>query len=465
MGNSPQKPAMIEVKIGNYSYPEPRKHITGVCSFNLCRKPKPCFPLFNCPRCGRENFDGGLCQKVSCACGVLSSREGTEEHNSTISPEFWDCFENCSSKRYAEVCELETITIGIFERGIPSNLLQRSNTDYESIFKDYLQPYFIERTRCISNKDFFKSKECYFKVMSCVPDQGFVTRTTQILCYKMLSDRNIYKIEVSPLAPHRLSEELFESLILPFFRTARHVHEDQILNINGLECVISKSEPWNGVITPDSHIEFNQVPFPGLERLKLVPYFEDLPSSLKNLDANTLVQNIINSYLMPHLKGWNRLIYPGKLVSIAGIEFKVLESVPNKGVLSNDTIIFYDGKGISRREERRQERASAPRNNRIIIRQILTMLDSMRQLTEEFSENLISTLPVFVLDVVPSSSEQKSCLICMNDFDIGHQVRALPCCKFYLVHIFHTECTDNWLRRNKVCPTCKNPCDGLRDYE
>ena len=158
-------------------------------------------------------------------------------------------------------------------------------------------------------------------------------------------------------------------------------------------------------------------------------------------------------------------MHPGKSISIAGIEFKVLEAVPNKGIISADTIIFYDGKGISRREERRHERAAMPRNNRLIIRQILNMLDSMRQLTEEFSETLISTLPVFTLDVLPSSNEQKSCLICMNDFEIGHELRALPCCKGYLVHMFHTECTDNWLRRNKVCPTCKTPCDGIRDYE
>ena len=430
MGTAPQRPITIEMKIDNHVYPETRKNSMGISPYCLSKKPQPFLPLFNCYSCGRENFDGGLCQKVHCACGIMTSRLGPEEINTPSPLDFWQCFEINNSKRYAEIAELETLTLGIFERGIPVEILQKSTLDFESIFKDYIHPFFCNKMRCISNKDYFKSNQCFFKVLNCAPEQGFVTRATRIFCYKILSDRNIYKIEITPLAPHTISEELFESLVLPYFQSPRHIHEDQLLNINGLECIISKSEPWNGVLSSDSHIEFSPLSQPPLERIKLVPYFEDLPNALKTLDASTLVNNVVNNYLMPHLKGWNRLLYPGKTLTIAGIEFKVLETIPSKGVLSNQTVIYYDGKGISRREERRHERATMPRNNRLILRQILTMLDSMRQLTEEFSENLISTLPVFVLDIIPSSSEQKVCLICMNDFEVGHEVRALPCCKF-----------------------------------
>lgn len=464
MGNTSQTQPNIEIPIGSYSYQDSKKISIGISPFSLGKKPKPCLPLFDCQKCGRENFDGGLCQKVKCACGSFSSRLGTEEPPQSL-PKFSDVFEICNSKRYGEICELQTISIGIFERGIPSEILQNSTLNFNLVFSEYLQPYFTSKMRCISNKDYFKHAGCSFKVLSCIPDQGFVTSSTQIFCYKMLSDRNLFKVEVTPLAPHSISEEIFESLVLPYFRTVRHIHEDQKLNINGLDCVISKSEPWNGLLSVDSQIEFVSAPSPALERVKLVPYFEDLPTKLRNLEANTLIRGIVNNYLMPHLKGWSRCLYPGKTLSIAGIEFKVLEALPNKGVISDSTVIFYDGKGISRREERMNARNSLPRNNRLILRQILTMLDNMRQLTEEFSETLISTLPVFVLDVIPSNSEQKVCLICMNDFEVGHEVRALPCCKFYLVHIFHTECTDNWLRRNKLCPTCKTPCDGPRDYD
>ncbi|OMJ93084.1 hypothetical protein SteCoe_4028 [Stentor coeruleus] len=465
MGNNSQRPSIVEVQIGTFTYPESRKATMGIFPFTLTKKPKSFSPIFSCSRCGRENFDGSLCQKVMCPCGSLSSRQGTEEVSPSVVGRFWDCFEICNSKRYAEVTELDTLNIGIFERGIPNDILQSSTLDFNAVFKEYLHPYFTDKLRCIGNKDFFTYNNCYFKVLNCNPEQGFVTRKTKIFCYKMLSDRNIFKIEVTPLAPHSISEEVFESLVLPYFRSIRHIHEDQLLSINGLECVVSKSEPWNGLITQDSQVEYNSLPMPQLERIKMVPYFEDIPNSLKYLDANTLVQIIVNCYLMPHLKGWCRSLYPGKTLSIAGIEFKVLETIPSKGIVSGSTIIFYDGKGISRREERRHQRSSAPRNNRLILRQILTMLDSMRALTEEINENYISTLPIFVLDSIPSSMEQKSCLICMYDFDAGNKVRAFPCCKIYLVHIFHTECTEGWLKRNKICPTCKTPCDAPRDYE
>jgi hypothetical protein len=429
MGNTNQSQVNVEISVGSYSYEDSKKLAVGISPFSITRKPKSFFPMFDCQKCGRENFDGGLCQKVKCACGHYSSRYGTEEAP-TGEIKFWDTFEICSSKRYGEINELQTISIGVFERGIPSEILQNSTLNFNMLYSEYLQPYFTSKMRCISNKDTFKFNNCYFKVLNCIPDQGFVTRSTQIFCYKLLSDRNLFKIEVSPLNPHSISEEVFESLVLPYFRQARHVHEDQKLNINGLDCVISKSEPWNGLVGRDCQIVFASNASPVLERVKLVPYYEDLPSSLKSLEVSTLIRGISNNYLMPHLKGWARSLYPGKILSIAGIEFKVIETFPNKGIVCDSTVVFYDGKCISRREERMQARASAPRNNRLILNQILTMLNNMRQLTEEFSETLISTLPVFKLDVIPSNSEQKVCLVCMHDFEIGNEVRALPCCKF-----------------------------------
>ena len=174
--------------------------------------------------------------------------------------EFFHFFTWRVIRRVLYICELQTISIGIFERGIPTEILQNSTLNFNLVFSEYLQPYFTSKMRCISNKDFFKYGTCCFKVLSCIPDQGFVTSTTQIFCYKMLSDRNLFKIEVTPLAPHSISEEIFESLVLPYFRTVRHIHEDQKLNIHGLDCVISKSEPWNGLLSPDCHIEFTPMP-------------------------------------------------------------------------------------------------------------------------------------------------------------------------------------------------------------
>lgn len=42
-----------------------------------------------------------------------------------------------------------------------------------------------------------------------------------------------------------------------------------------------------------------------------------------------------------------------------------------------------------------------------------------------------------------------SCAICLEDMEIGMQVRWLPCS-----HVFHSACIERWLRRKNSCPCC-----------
>jgi len=43
-----------------------------------------------------------------------------------------------------------------------------------------------------------------------------------------------------------------------------------------------------------------------------------------------------------------------------------------------------------------------------------------------------------------------SCPICMQDFEVGDDTRALRC-----FHIFHTACSDQWLKQQGNCPVCR----------
>ncbi|KAH9524387.1 hypothetical protein Btru_054376, partial [Bulinus truncatus] len=77
--------------------------------------------------------------------------------------------------------------------------------------------------------------------------------------------------------------------------------------------------------------------------------------------------------------------------------------------------------------------------------------------TQEVIER--NTLPHKYKKVEPSSSgdagadgnnHQEKCTICLSEFETGEDVRRLPC-----MHLFHSECVDQWLATNKNCPICR----------
>jgi E3 ubiquitin-protein ligase RNF11 len=65
---------------------------------------------------------------------------------------------------------------------------------------------------------------------------------------------------------------------------------------------------------------------------------------------------------------------------------------------------------------------------------------------------LIQHLPTGVYD---GSKKNRECVICMVEFLIGDAIRFLPC-----LHIYHTECIDDWLMRSFTCPSCMEPVDA-----
>ena len=48
------------------------------------------------------------------------------------------------------------------------------------------------------------------------------------------------------------------------------------------------------------------------------------------------------------------------------------------------------------------------------------------------------------------SSENKSCIICFQKFELNDLVTCLPC-----IHIFHKLCIENWIKIVEKCPICK----------
>jgi len=72
--------------------------------------------------------------------------------------------------------------------------------------------------------------------------------------------------------------------------------------------------------------------------------------------------------------------------------------------------------------------------------------------TIRIKNQVVITLPM--KDIVQEDlGEDKNitCAICLDDFEVGSQVRHLPC-----NHEFHQVCIDPWLmKHNRFCPVCK----------
>ncbi|XP_049396361.1 E3 ubiquitin-protein ligase SIS3-like [Solanum stenotomum] len=72
----------------------------------------------------------------------------------------------------------------------------------------------------------------------------------------------------------------------------------------------------------------------------------------------------------------------------------------------------------------------------------------LSQAQREAVEALIQELPMFRMKAVPTDCSE--CPICLEEFDVGNEVRGLPC-----AHNFHVACIDEWLRLNVKCPRCR----------
>lgn len=67
-------------------------------------------------------------------------------------------------------------------------------------------------------------------------------------------------------------------------------------------------------------------------------------------------------------------------------------------------------------------------------------------------EDIIETIPISKIKSITNlSEEKKKCLICLEDYKIGDDSIILPC-----IHIFHAECIKKWMKKQNICPICKN---------
>ena len=102
-----------------------------------------------------------------------------------------------------------------------------------------------------------------------------------------------------------------------------------------------------------------------------------------------------------------------------------------------------------------QHRNSSHTHHQIMLIPLSQMLRTgilrRRQPRGANSEQIEDNSGKFVLqDKEKLTDENKSCTVCLMEFENGEELRALPC-----LHLFHPDCVDRWLQQNPKCPTCR----------
>ncbi|MES1919484.1 hypothetical protein MHBO_001309 [Bonamia ostreae] len=78
----------------------------------------------------------------------------------------------------------------------------------------------------------------------------------------------------------------------------------------------------------------------------------------------------------------------------------------------------------------------------------LLELDQNISINKGLSENMKILFPVTKADESVLKM-QKVCSVCLENLDLGNELRSLPCS-----HFFHTECIDKWFELSTKCPVC-----------
>ena len=66
-------------------------------------------------------------------------------------------------------------------------------------------------------------------------------------------------------------------------------------------------------------------------------------------------------------------------------------------------------------------------------------------------QQFLNALPETIIDDINKlDNEKRNCVICLEEFKNGDKATSLPC-----IHLFHTSCIKNWLKKQNSCPICK----------
>ncbi len=88
-----------------------------------------------------------------------------------------------------------------------------------------------------------------------------------------------------------------------------------------------------------------------------------------------------------------------------------------------------------------------PDPDNMTYEELIALGDRIGEVNRGFSNDQIEKI-----QVVEYSKSQKEniCSICFSEYKLKEKIKKLPC-----NHLFHINCVDTWMKKEKKCPFCK----------
>ena len=90
-----------------------------------------------------------------------------------------------------------------------------------------------------------------------------------------------------------------------------------------------------------------------------------------------------------------------------------------------------------------------PDPDKMTYEQLLELEEKVGSVSKGLSKKQIKKIPKIIQNKNKFKGDDNKCVVCQYEFKNGENVTKLSC-----GHLFHSECVDTWLSKNKVCPMC-----------
>ncbi|XP_057840343.1 uncharacterized protein LOC131050175 [Cryptomeria japonica] len=87
------------------------------------------------------------------------------------------------------------------------------------------------------------------------------------------------------------------------------------------------------------------------------------------------------------------------------------------------------------------------------------LIPSYRRLFRDLERDVQNNASRRALKPLVDKINGLSCPICMENFQVGSEVRQMPC------HECHSHCIKSWLEENRSCPTCRTEVESRNSRE